>query len=129
MFPPREPPSWCGSLWTRSIGSSASKPNPRRNSREVPRLPLPFPRLLSDNHGVKSILKSLLAILLGLGFLALQSRAQAPAAASAKKAAIAFLGLTDASDPQMRAVITQRIRGELAADTALITIPGETVDK
>jgi len=77
---------------------------------------------------VKSILKSLLAILLGLGFLALQSRAQAPAPV-AKKPAIAFLGLTEASDPQMRAVITQRIRGELAADTGLSAVPGEKVDK
>jgi hypothetical protein len=77
---------------------------------------------------VKSILKSVLAILLGLGFLALQSRAQAPATA-AKKSAIAFLGLTEASDPQMRAVITQRIRGELAADTGLSAVPAEKIDK
>lgn len=76
---------------------------------------------------MKSILKSLLAILLGLGFLALQSRAQTPAAGT-KKPAIAFLGLTEGSDPQMRAVITQRIRGELAADTALLEVPGEKVD-
>jgi hypothetical protein len=79
---------------------------------------------------VKSILKSVLAVLLGLGFLVLQSRA-APAAAPAagKKAAIAFLGLTDASDPQVGADIAKRIRGTLGADSALVSIPGEQVDK
>lgn len=70
----------------------------------------------------------MLAILLGLGFLALQSRAQSPAPGT-KKPAIAFLGLTEASDPQMRAVITQRIRGELAADSGLSAVPGEKIDK
>jgi len=76
---------------------------------------------------VKSILKSVLAILLGLGFLALQSRAQALAAP--KKAAIAFLGLTDASDPQISAAIAQRIRSRLEADSTLAAIPGEKIDK
>jgi len=74
-----------------------------------------------------SLLKSMLAILLGLGFLALQSRAQAPA--GTKKAAVAFLGLTDASDPQISAAIAKRIRGELGADPTVIAIPGEEVDK
>jgi hypothetical protein len=69
----------------------------------------------------------MLAILLGLGFLALQSRAQAPA--GTKKAAVAFLGLTDASDPQISAAIAMRIRGELGADPTLISIPGEEIDK
>jgi hypothetical protein len=75
---------------------------------------------------VKSLLKSLLAVLLGLGFLALQSRA---APAPEKKTAIAFLGLTEASDPQISAAIAKRIRGEIGADSALVSIPGEEVDK
>jgi hypothetical protein len=76
-----------------------------------------------------SLLKSMLAILLGLGFLVLQSRAQAPAPAGAKKTAVAFLGLTDASDPQISAAIAKRIRGELEADSTVIAIPGEEIDK
>lgn len=69
----------------------------------------------------------MLAILLGLGFLVLQSRAQAPA--GTKKSAVAFLGLTDASDPQISAAIAKRIRGELESDPALTAIPGEEIDK
>ncbi len=76
---------------------------------------------------MKSILKSVLAILLGLGFLALQSRAQAPAAP--KKAAIAFLGLTEASDPQISETIAKRIRTRLGADSSLNAIPGEEIEK
>ena len=68
----------------------------------------------------------MLAILLGLGFLALQSRAQAPAA---KRAAVAFLGLTETSNPQLSAALTKSIRGRLGADSAIIAIPGEEVDK
>ncbi|MBW8886254.1 MAG: hypothetical protein JF616_00745 [Fibrobacteres bacterium] len=74
-----------------------------------------------------SLLKSMLAILLGLGFLVLQARAQAPA--GTRKAAVAFLGLTDASDPQISEAIAKRIRAELGADPTVNSIPGEEIDK
>jgi hypothetical protein len=74
-----------------------------------------------------SLVKSMLAILLGLGFLVLQSRAQPPA--GSKKPAVAFLGMTDASDPQISAAIAKRIRGELGSDPAVIAIPGEKIDQ
>lgn len=75
---------------------------------------------------MKSLLKSVLAILLGLGFLALQSRAQAPAA---KKTAVAFLGLTESSDPQISSAIAAHIRGALGADSGITAVPGEEIDK
>jgi hypothetical protein len=76
---------------------------------------------------VKSILKSLLAVLLGLGFLALDARAQGAPAEAPKKPAIAFLGLTEASDPQIGEDIGKRIRREIGADPELISVPGEKV--
>ena len=75
-----------------------------------------------------SLLKSLLAVLLGLGFLALEARAQS-AAAAPKKPVIAFLGLTGNSDPQVGDAIARRIRDELDMDSELVSVPGEEVDK
>lgn len=86
--------------------------------------------------GVKSLVKSMLAILLGLGFLFLTARAQtqAPSRPSgvtprSGKPAIAFLGLTDASDPQIAGAMAQRIRGEIGNDSMLVSVPAEEVDK
>jgi hypothetical protein len=79
---------------------------------------------------VKSLLKSVLAILLGLGFLALQSRAQSPASAPvSKRTAVAFLGLTENSDPQISSSVAIRIRGALGADSGITAVPGEEIDK
>ena len=87
---------------------------------------------------MQTLLKTILAVILAIGFLALDARAQAapgdPAAAAAtasatpaKKPTVAFLGLTDDSDPQVSEAISKRIRRELGADTALISISGEQV--
>ena len=72
----------------------------------------------------------MLAILLGLGFLALEARAQSrSAAAAAGRPAIAFLGMAEGSDPQLGETIVKRIRRELGVDSTLVSIPGEEVDK
>src|SRR3954468_21039176 len=72
----------------------------------------------------------MLAILLGLGFLVLQSRAQAPSqAAPSTKPTVAFLGMTGLSDPQVGEMITGRIRGQLGTDSSVIAIPREAVER
>jgi hypothetical protein len=79
---------------------------------------------------MKSIVKTLLAISLGLGFLILDARAQSaaqPARASAAKPTVAFLGLSRESDPQLSESVTKRIQWELSADTALFTFSNEDV--
>ncbi|MDB5051737.1 MAG: hypothetical protein JWO30_4808 [Fibrobacteres bacterium] len=63
-------------------------------------------------------MKTLLAISLGLGFLALDSHA---------KPSIAFLGLGRESDPQFSEAISKRIQWELSADTALYTYSNDEV--
>ncbi len=81
---------------------------------------------------MQTLLKTLLALSLGLGFLALDARAQDPAAAAAaapaKKPTVAFLGLTEGSDPQVCDAITKRIRRELGADSALTSVSSEQVE-
>jgi hypothetical protein len=67
---------------------------------------------------MQSILKTLLAVCLGLGFLALDAHA---------KPSVAFLGLSPESDPNYSEAITKRVREELAADTALISCSGESI--
>lgn len=85
------------------------------------------------------LLKTLLALALALGFLALDARAQAdPAAAPAASApvstesiarpTVAFLGLDDAADPTAGKAIGEAIRRELAADTSVRSIPEERIE-
>jgi hypothetical protein len=81
---------------------------------------------------VEYILKSLLSILLALGFLALDARAQAEGAstkveAAPKKASIAFLGMAEGSDPLVSEAIVKRIRIEIGNDSGLISVAGEDV--
>jgi hypothetical protein len=72
---------------------------------------------------VKYLLKSLLSILLALGFLALDARAQAEA--PSPKTAVAFLGMAEGSDPQVSDAIAKRIRIELGNDSGLLSVPEE----
>lgn len=79
---------------------------------------------------MKSIVKTLLAICLGLGFLVLDSRAEsapAPAKASAPRPTVAFLGLSRESDPRLSESISKRIQWELSADTGLYAFSNEEV--
>lgn len=66
-----------------------------------------------------SIMKTLLALALGMGFLVLDIHA---------KPTLAFLGLTRDSDPRMSGDIARRIQWNLAADTALIAFSAEEVN-
>jgi hypothetical protein len=59
---------------------------------------------------MQTVLKILLAIALGIGFMALNTHA---------KPSLAFLGLTHDSDPQVRDQLKSQIQFELAADTGL----------
>jgi hypothetical protein len=74
---------------------------------------------------VEYILKSLLSILLALGFLALDARAQAEA--PPKKPSVAFLGMAAGSDPQVSEAIAKRIRIEIGNDSGLVSVAGEDV--
>ena len=66
-----------------------------------------------------SIMKTLLALALGLGFLALDLHA---------KPTVAFLGLTRDSDPRISGDIARRIQWDLAADTGLTAFSAEEMD-
>jgi hypothetical protein len=68
---------------------------------------------------MQSVLKTVLAVALGLGFLILDSHA---------KPSVAFLGLSRDSDPQVSDAIAQRIQWELSADTAVTAFAREDVD-
>lgn len=76
---------------------------------------------------MKYLLKSLLFILLALGFLALDARAQAEAVP--KKPAVAFLGLAEGSDPQVCEAIAKRIRIEIGNDSGLVSVDGEDIGR
>src|SRR5688572_19201513 len=65
-----------------------------------------------------SIMKTLLALALGSGFLVLELSA---------KPTVAFLGLSRDSDPRVSGDIARRIRWELAADTGLSVFSAEEV--
>jgi hypothetical protein len=66
-----------------------------------------------------SIMKTLLALALGLGFLVLDLHA---------KPTVAFLGLTRDSDPRISGDIARRIQWDLAADTGLTAFSAEEMD-
>ena len=68
---------------------------------------------------MKSIMKTLLALALGLGFLILDLHA---------KPTVAFLGLTRDSDPRISGDISRRIQWDLSADTGLAAFSAEEVD-
>lgn len=83
---------------------------------------------------MQSVLKTLLALALAIGSLALDARAQgAPAAAPAArvpagpKPTVAFLGLDDEADPMVAKAITDAIRRRLDADSALLSAPDERI--
>jgi hypothetical protein len=67
---------------------------------------------------MNSIAKTLLAIILGLGFMVFDAHS---------KPTVAFLGLTRDSDPQFSEAISKRIQHELGADSALFAFPYEDV--
>lgn len=67
---------------------------------------------------MQTLLKTLLAIGLGLGFMALDVHA---------KPSLAFLGLGSDSDPRVSQSIAQGIQWELAGDTALFAYPGNEI--
>ena len=62
---------------------------------------------------MQTVLKTLLAITLGFGFLALEAYA---------KPSLAFLGFNRESDPLIRENLSSRIQFELAADSGLTAI-------
>lgn len=66
-----------------------------------------------------SIMKTLLALALGFGFLVLDLHA---------KPTVAFLGLTLDSDPRISGDIARRIQWDLAADTGLTAFSAEEMD-
>ncbi len=67
---------------------------------------------------MRSILKTLLAVVLGLGVPVLDSHA---------KPTVAFLGLSRESDPRYSEAITRRIQLELGADTSLFSFSREAI--
>jgi hypothetical protein len=69
---------------------------------------------------MRSVFKTLLALGLGLGFLALETRA---------KTTVAFLGIDPDTDPLFGRTLTGLIRQDLAADTALSSLPGKAVEE
>lgn len=82
-----------------------------------------------------SLLKTLLALMLAIGFLALDARAQDPAAdpaaapvAAAPRPTLAFLGLDADSDPLAAKTISGSIRRELELDSALQSFPESRIE-
>jgi hypothetical protein len=67
---------------------------------------------------MRTILKTALAICLGLGFLALDAHS---------KTVVAFLGLSRESDPRYGESMAKRIRWELGADTSLLSFSDEEI--
>jgi hypothetical protein len=67
---------------------------------------------------MRSLAKTLLALALGLGFLALEVRA---------KTSVAFLGIDPDTDPLFGRALSSLIHQELAADTALASLPPKAV--
>lgn len=75
--------------------------------------------VLTITQRMQSVIKTVLAVALGLGFLILDSHA---------KPSIAFLGLSRDSDPQVCDAISKRIQWELSADTGVTAFTREDVD-
>lgn len=69
---------------------------------------------------MRSVAKTLLALGLALGFLALETRA---------KTTVAFLGIDPDTDPLFGRALTGLIRQDLAADTALASLPSRSVEE
>jgi hypothetical protein len=67
---------------------------------------------------MQSLFKTLLAVALGLGFLALDLHA---------KPTVAFLGVSRDSDPQLCGDVTKRIQWELGADTSVRSLSAEEI--
>jgi hypothetical protein len=65
-----------------------------------------------------TVLKTLLAFALGLGFLILDAHS---------KPSVAFLGLSQESNPMVRENLASRIQYDIAADTGLFVFPKEDV--
>jgi hypothetical protein len=71
-----------------------------------------------------SIFKTLLALGLGLGFLVLDSQAQA-----GPRTTLAFLGIAPEADPLFGRALSTLIRQELAADSVLSAVPPRSIDE
>lgn len=67
---------------------------------------------------MQSVFKTLLALALGIGFLALETRA---------KTTVAFLGIDPDTDPRFGKALSILIHQELAVDTALVSLPPKVV--
>lgn len=65
-------------------------------------------------------MKTILALALALGFLALDTRAKTP---------VAFLGIDPDTDPLFGRALANLIHQDLAADTALASLPAKAVDE
>lgn len=85
------------------------------------------------NRRMDSILKTLLALGLGLGFLAMDARAQDPAQGqgptAAAKASVAFLGVDPGTDPLYGRALSALIQRDLASDSALSALPQGAVER
>lgn len=68
---------------------------------------------------MRSLAKTLLALALGLGFLALEVRA---------KTSVAFLGIDPGTDPLFGRALSALIHQDLAADTGLASLPPRAVE-
>lgn len=68
---------------------------------------------------MQSVFKTLLALALGLGFLALETHA---------KTTVAFLGIDPDTDPRFGKALSVLIHQELAADTGLVSLPPRVID-
>lgn len=68
---------------------------------------------------MQSVFKTLLALALGIGFLALETHA---------KTVVAFLGIDPDTDPRFGKALSTLIHQELAADTALVSLPPKAID-
>jgi hypothetical protein len=72
---------------------------------------------------MRSVAKTLLALALAMGFLALDAKAQ-----TKTKATVAFLGIDPATDPLFGRALSGLIHQDLAADTGLASLPAKAVD-
>jgi len=71
---------------------------------------------------MQTVLKAILGILLALGCLAMETKA-----ASGSKPSLAFLGLSEDSDPLFHEELTKQIQRDLSADTALLCLPASEI--
>lgn len=72
---------------------------------------------------MQTVLKTVCAILLALGFLLLDARG------AATRPIVAFLGLRADTDPLFHAELTKSIRRDLSADTSVASLPASEIDK